>query len=101
MLPIPNPTTNSPSKPHVGTSDNQNSGKPASATHKVTLSRLAPGSRRAKRLPKTRPSSMPTKNMLRDDAAAERPSPVSFSRKSAPQYATHHSTETPRKSTPE
>jgi hypothetical protein len=43
---------------------------------------------------------MATKKTLRALAAAERSRPTPFSRKSAPQYATHHSTETPRKRTP-
>jgi hypothetical protein len=100
MLPTPSPTTNRPSKLSAGTADSQNTGKPTSATQSVAESRIPLDSPRARRLPSKRPNSIATKKMLRADAAAERPRPSPFFRKSAPQYATHHSTETPRNKTP-
>src|ERR687896_1786904 len=100
MLPMPSPTINRPSRLSAGTADSQNKGKPANATHKVTSRRIPPDSQRARRLPRIRPASMATKKTLSAVAAVERPRPTPFSRKSAPQYATHHSTETPRNKTP-
>src|SRR5918998_2436410 len=96
MLPIPSPVTKRPARAGVVPPESQNSGKPTRATHRVAAKSVVEGTARASRLPRRRPASMATKKRVRTAAAPGRVKPALSSRKSAPQYPTHHSEATPK-----